>query len=389
MCARRNADVDDRRYHREPRREDAYDRGGKGYGYGGGYEGKGGYGKGYGGGRGGGGYGGPPQGYGGYGGYDGGMDYGKGYGGGGGMGYGKGGGGPGWGGKGGGWGGGGPPGKGGWDGGWDGGGWGGKGGWGGGYDDWGGGKGGGDFGRGGGKGGGRGGGPDYGAPQHDYRRMEGDTARIDVAKVNDLLSRRVGAKRARDFRAADAMRNELRGLGVAVLDREREWHVIVNDGLGRPDGGGSEPYGGYGGAHNMSERFGETGHDYTRADDGSVEVDEAKVNEMLAARLHARLNRDFVAADRMRDQLRREYGVEVIDQDRVWKVVASESAEGNGAADGNGAGGTGGRESRGEDERHTERRRRVSDDREEDEEEEGGDVEPMRGEANGEEAEAA
>ena len=45
MCARRNADVDDRRYHREPRREDAYDRGGKGYGYGGGYEGKGGYGK--------------------------------------------------------------------------------------------------------------------------------------------------------------------------------------------------------------------------------------------------------------------------------------------------------------------------------------------------------
>ena len=266
--------------------------------------------------------------------------------------YGKGGG-PGWGP---------PPGKG--MGGWGGGGWGGpydgdygKGGgsWGGfdgGYGKGGAGWGGfdGAYGKGGGfdggygkGGGGRGGGgrgpPDmsHGAPPHDYTRMEGDTAPVDVDRVNELLSRRVGAKRARDFRAADAIRNELKNaLSVAVLDREKEWHVIVNEGLGRPDGGGTGPYGGYGGAHNMSERFGETGHDYTRADDGTAPIDEAKVNELLAARLHARLNRDFVAADRMRDQLRQECGVEVADQERSWRVVAPEPESGGGGGGGGG-----------------------------------------------------
>ena len=133
------------------------------------------------------------------------------------------------------------------------------------------------FGKGGvrGKGGGDGGGG--GAPVHDYKRMEGDAAPIDESRVDDLLSQRVGAKRAGDFQRADRLRNELRALGVAVLDREREWHVIAGDGLGRPDGGGEGPYGGYGGAHNMSERFGETGHDYTRGDDGTIECDAAKV----------------------------------------------------------------------------------------------------------------
>ena len=325
---------------------DSYYDGGKGGGGWPGPHGKGGGGfnggKGYYGGRGGG--------YGGRGGWDdgwndgwnGGFD-------------GKGGGGPGWGGKGGGgmgpwagdsgkgggmgWGGGwGGPGP-----GWGGGGWGGKGdggkGWGG---KGGGGKGwGGDFGKGGGgmpfmggggkggggRGGGKGGGGGGDAPPHDYRRMAGDEAPVDAARVNELLSLRVGAKRAGDFRTADRIRNDLRALGVAVLDREREWHVIAGDGLGRPDGG-TEPYGGYGGAHNMSERFGTTGHDYRRTDPGAAfEVDEAKVNEILAARLHARLNRDFVAADRMRDQLRREHGVEIFDQEREWRALHPPGSE--------------------------------------------------------------
>ena len=49
--------------------------------------------------------------------------------------------------------------------------------------------------------------------------------------------------------------------------------------------------------------------------------ERAKVNELLAARLHARLNRDFVAADRMRDTLRREHGVECFDQEREWRCI--------------------------------------------------------------------
>ena len=264
-----------------------YGKGGGEWGGGwGGFDGKGG---GKGGGFGKGGYGGKGGGYG----FDGGWGYGKG----GGEwdgGYGKGGGE--------------------WEGGW--GGFHGKGG-----------------GKGGGKGWGRGGGGPPPPMHHDYRRMEGDTARVDVRRVDELLSMRVAAKRAGDFRAADAIRKDLqRQCNVAVLDREREWHVIGSEGLGRPDGE-SKPYGGYGGAHNMAERFGERGHDYKRGDDGAAEVDDDKVNELLAARLHARLNRDFVAADKMRDQLRTEHGVEVLDQEREWRVAALPSSSA-GAADG-------------------------------------------------------
>ena len=60
-------------------------------------------------------------------------------------------------------------------------------------------------------------------------------------------------------------------MGVAVLDQEREWHVIGQEGYGRPDGG-DEPYGGYGGAHNMNERFGSKGHDYRRDPDDGGDV---------------------------------------------------------------------------------------------------------------------
>jgi hypothetical protein len=49
------------------------------------------------------------------------------------------------------------------------------------------------------------------------------------------------------------------------------------------------------------------------------------VNELLAARLHARLNRDFVAADRMREQLRNEHGVEVEDASREWRATRDAS----------------------------------------------------------------
>ena len=127
----------------------------------------------------------------------------------------------------------------------------------------------------------------------------------------------------------------------------------------------------------MSERFGATGHDYTRTDDGTSYIDEAKVNELLAARLHARLNRDFVAADRMRDQLRREHNVEVADQDRQWRVVVAEPAAGErGEQD---AGGSGAMDR--DDDRYDDRRRRRDDDDDDDDDRDGG---QLLGHANGE-----
>ena len=63
----------------------------------------------------------------------------------------------------------------------------------------------------------------------------------------------------------------------------------------------------------------------------------SQVNELLAARLHARLNRDFVAADRMREQLRNEHGVEVEDAGREWR--ATRDAGGAPTRDGGAQGG--------------------------------------------------
>jgi len=71
----------------------------------------------------------------------------------------------------------------------------------------------------------------------------------------------------------------------------------------------------------MFDRFGEKGHDYQRVDDGSIQVDEAKVHEIMAQRLHARLSRNFVVADELRTELRRKYGVEMTDKDRTWMAV--------------------------------------------------------------------
>ncbi len=59
--------------------------------------------------------------------------------------------------------------------------------------------------------------------------------------------------------------------------------------------------------------------DYRRDDDGSATVDEMKVNTMLAARMQAKKSRDFCTADAIRDQLR-QMGVEVFDKERTWKA---------------------------------------------------------------------
>ena len=60
---------------------------------------------------------------------------------------------------------------------------------------------------------------------------------------------------------------------------------------------------------------GGVGHDYRRDDDGSAQVDERRVNELLADRLAAKRARDFDTADRIRDELRN-MNVQVFDQVR-------------------------------------------------------------------------
>ena len=74
-----------------------------------------------------------------------------------------------------------------------------------------------------------------GKPARDsgYRRAADDCERdVDEAKVHSLLERRARAKAARDFTTADAMREELRAMGIDVFDKDKVWRVRGGGGGG-------------------------------------------------------------------------------------------------------------------------------------------------------------
>merc|ERR1712087_1083974 len=137
-----------------------------------------------------------------------------------------------------------------------------------------------------------------GVYRHEFQRVAGNSGRCDQKTVDKILSQRIEAKRSNDYQTADVLRDKLRELGVEVLDRERQWWVI---------GGGGRP------------RYGPGSHDYRRIglDDDENQIDEGHVNQLLAERLQARITRDFVTADRLRDKLR-DIGVEVDDKEKTW-----------------------------------------------------------------------
>lgn len=160
-----------------------------------------------------------------------------------------------------------------------------------------------------------------------YEREVGDTAPVDVAAVESLITERTDARRARDFNAADTIREQLRSeYRVEVFDRESTWRV------GRSGGGRGGSNGGRGGSNGQrGEReprtydsldLGEKGHDYERDGDTELlEIDEATsglINKLLASRLEAKMGRDFDKADALKAQLSG-LGVSVNDKRRTWE----------------------------------------------------------------------
>jgi hypothetical protein len=97
---------------------------------------------------------------------------------------------------------------------------------------------------------------DRGAPlsAHDYTREPGDAAQIDVARVDRMLLERIGAKRARDFAAADALRESLQAMGVHVNDKEKLWAVSRGAGVRGAQAGARRGEGGGRRAERSSQR---------------------------------------------------------------------------------------------------------------------------------------
>jgi len=134
-----------------------------------------------------------------------------------------------------------------------------------------------------------------------YRRGDNGSTDVDAKKVEAMLIARLQMKMRRDYDAADQQREEFTSLGVQVNDKDKIWWA----GRGGNHGGGSATY--------------------RRADDGSVEVDVKKIEEMLRERHDARQRKDFNAADRIQTAMRA-MGVDMKDINRTWFVMASGGA---------------------------------------------------------------
>ncbi len=197
--------------------------------------------------------------------------------------------------------------------------------------------------RGGGRGGGGGGGRGRGGGGSIVyeRDTSMDQSNVDVGAVERLLDDRQQARRQNDFDKADDIRNTLlQQYGVQVWDKDGVWRTGASSsgsGLNRRssrDGGGGRfgrdgdrgrggRFGDRGGrSPRRPKDFGPTGHDYEMAPDAgaiAVDVSESEIHEMIAARLRAKMSRNFDEADEIQAQLT-DAGVYVHDARKEWRA---------------------------------------------------------------------
>lgn len=107
-------------------------------------------------------------------------------------------------------------------------------------------------------------------------------------EIQDRINEREEARKNKDWAQADALRDELRIMGVELEDRTSTWRTS----------------GGRDGKYSMAPD--------SRPLDGSV------VKKIIAERERLRSAKEFEAADELRRQLA-SFGVEVFDDERVWK----------------------------------------------------------------------
>ena len=131
----------------------------------------------------------------------------------------------------------------------------------------------------------------------------------DEAYIQEQLDERAAAKRDRDFRTADDIReNLLQQFDVSVNDKMKLWSV----------GGAFEEAGGKTRAARGV---------YTRRGGGNLSEDAvAEIQDLLMERYQHKKNRDFEAADYIRDDLMNRYDVKIDDRSSEWRVDTDEYA---------------------------------------------------------------
>ena len=135
----------------------------------------------------------------------------------------------------------------------------------------------------------------------------------DVAEVEAQLALRTEMKMARDFDAADAIRDSLRErYGVEVNDRLRAWSVGGDFDEASP-------------RDNKRDRPDLA--PFVRRGGGDLSDDDvASVQAQIEARIEAKKSRDYERADAIREELQAAFSVTIDDRSREWRVVTDDYA---------------------------------------------------------------
>jgi hypothetical protein len=126
----------------------------------------------------------------------------------------------------------------------------------------------------------------------------------DIAHIQDRLAQRVRAKKKRDFRAADAIREELREqFNVYIEDRKRAWSVGGNFGT------------------DSSGRKAQNDLSYSKS---AHSLDAKDLEEYILAQIEkrtaARKSRNYEESDEIREALKVEHNVHINDRLQEWSV---------------------------------------------------------------------
>eukprot|EP00927_Polykrikos_kofoidii_P073124 TRINITY_DN6919_c0_g1_i3.p1 TRINITY_DN6919_c0_g1~~TRINITY_DN6919_c0_g1_i3.p1 ORF type:complete len:475 (-),score=95.70 TRINITY_DN6919_c0_g1_i3:197-1525(-) len=126
-------------------------------------------------------------------------------------------------------------------------------------------------------------------------RVDEAGANVSEAEILRLVAERESHRQARRFADSDAIREELRSMGVELYDKEKEWRC----------------------------RDGRRGMLFTA---GPMEctLSDYAIQDKINSREEARKTKDWQQADSLRDELRRQ-GVELDDKESMWRTSGGRS----------------------------------------------------------------
>ena len=154
-----------------------------------------------------------------------------------------------------------------------------------------------------------------------YERLSGKPP-VDEELVNSLVAKRSLLRAQRRYDEADVVKAAIVAMGVTIVDmRGREaWYVTPRHSRYVDDQPEILP------AEATKKKWrdlGPRGHDYSRTGGGAKgkagQVSLGKIDDLLAARLMAKLQANFELADAKRDELE-SLGVTVCDETMLWRA---------------------------------------------------------------------